>query len=245
MSTSEKIKIRRGNQEIGAWDEFEIRGYLSRGSLEVTDEFFDSETDSWRPLLPPYRRKYNFFDWAEEVDELWYFVKDGYIFGPRHICEIYALARAGYIEENTMISYMGGQDWITFKFHRENFGPKASALDHASEALENFWSGDTFEAGKSGLSALKELWNDFTAPEPITSEWLCIDSDLEEMPNHKEVLSAVQSAGFAVLNTEIVRIDGKQRLCLQFQNIEEATTVRDELEYESVGDWTFEFTNRT
>lgn len=67
------LTIRRGTEILGAWNKFEIRQFIDSGALLPTDEFTDPETGEWHPLLPPYRRRYSFFDWAGEVDMQWYY----------------------------------------------------------------------------------------------------------------------------------------------------------------------------
>lgn len=108
------ITIRRDGEEIGSWNKFEIRQYIESGAILPTDEFFYSESNEWKPLLPQYRRKYSFFDWAGDDDIQWYYYKNGYMYGPRTSDEIDALAGAGLIEETDMICFVGADAWSSY-----------------------------------------------------------------------------------------------------------------------------------
>lgn len=111
MSEDLPISIRRNGELLGAWGKFEIRQFLASGPLLVTDEALDPETNSWLPLLPPYRRRYSLFDWADEDDLMFYYYRDGYIHGPRTPDEIDALVDAGFLTDSHPVTLVGSDQW--------------------------------------------------------------------------------------------------------------------------------------
>lgn len=247
MSTEPKMKIRRDGQEIGAWDRFEIRNFLSQGSLLVTDEVFLEEEDRWISLVPAYRRKWNLYDWSDEEDQLWYYVSDGYIIGPRIIGEISTLFEAGYLSDDTLITSVGQNDWCSIgdllaESPTEDL--EVSAKEHAGDAFKKLVDGDKIGAGLSGFRALGKLWKDFTKEEELISEWLCLKRS-DDMPPETEIAKVIEGTGFSPLTTEYFDSEDECMIAYCFSSIEEATQVRDTLQYEKLGDkWHFEFVGR-
>lgn len=142
------LTIRRGTEILGAWNKFEIRQFIDSGALLPTDEFTDPETGEWHPLLPPYRRRYSFFDWAGEEDMQWYYYKDGYMHGPRTSEEIDAFATAGFIEDADMVCFLGAPEWIAYGELSEGGADAVVAEDarHWDAAKEHVMTGNWIAA---------------------------------------------------------------------------------------------------
>ena len=239
MDTEPTIRIRRSGEELGEWDRFQIRLFIASGAILPSDEFYDEEGQRWLPIIPSYRRKWNMFDWSDEDDRLWYYIKDGFIHGPRLIDEIDAMHSAGYLPPETLVSFVAAGDWITIAelvAESPDESMEASAKDHANEAINALRQGDNIGAGISGLKAIGKIFKAWTAPGAITSEWLSIELDGPRTPSLHAIIEHFSKAGYSVIDYEFLD-DGKDReLCLRFSDVAEAQRVRDQLDGEIIGD---------
>jgi len=120
------MHIARNGQNIGSWPASQIRHLVLANQLLLTDHFYDEDDQTWRQLLPPPRRRTLVFDWAGEDDRLWFYIKDGFIHGPREADEIDALYKAEYIPGSTLLCVLGAEEWFTYD----------SLLESESDAAE-------------------------------------------------------------------------------------------------------------
>lgn len=233
MDTEPIITIRRSGEELGGWDRFQIRQFISSGAIVPSDEFYDEEQQKWFPLVPSYRRKWNTFDWSDDDDRQWYYIKDGFIHGPRLIDEIGAMHDAGYLPDDTLVCFVAAEEWMTIAeiIAQDPEEPlEATAKDHANEAINAFRQGDNIGAGISGFKAIGKFFKNLTASEPITSEWLCVGLDGKGTPSAHSIIEHITNAGFSVMDHEFAGEGKDRKLCIRFSDIAEATRARDELE---------------
>jgi hypothetical protein len=177
MNPEEKFTIRRDNETIGSWDRFEIRQFIASGALLPTDEYLEPDTNEWSPFLPPYRRRYAFFDWAGEDDTQWYYYRDGYIHGPRTSDEIDALASAGYLKEDDLVSFLRAPSWMPYGELAEGGADAVQTDDvaHWEAAKEHVLTGNwVAAAANAGL----HLWGRIPKGEHPAIE----DKDTEVAP---------------------------------------------------------------
>jgi hypothetical protein len=179
------------------------------------------------------------FDWSDENDSLWYYIKDGFMHGPRLIDEIDAMHVAGYLPPETLVCFVAAGDWITIEelvAQSPDEPLEATARDHATEAINALRQGDKIGAGISGFKAIGKIWKDWTAPEAITSEWLCVDLVGQKAPSLHSIIEHYSKAGFSVLDHEFQGNDKDRELCLRFSDAAEAQRARDQLDGEMIGE---------
>lgn len=248
MHNEPVITIRRSGEELGSWDRFQIRQFVSSGAIVPSDEFYDEEQQKWFPLVPSYRRKWNMFDWSDDDDRLWYYIKDGFIHGPRLIDEIGALHDAGFLPAETLVCFIAAEEWMTLAeiiAQAPDEPLEATAKDHANEAINALWEGDKIGAGISGLKAIGKFFKNITAEEPITSEWLCVALDGKETPSSQSIIEYIAEAGYIVADHEFAGEGKDRKLCIKFSDISEAARARDDLECEEIaGGFMLFFSNR-
>lgn len=133
-------RVARDGQELGAWTIIEIRQFVAAGSL-FTSDLVCTDDETWSPMLPLLRRRFPPFDWGGENDRLFYYVKDGFVHGPRLIDEILSMHSAGYLPGNTSISSLGWEQWLSID----------ETLKIASADEETGSSDEHFEAAKQQL----------------------------------------------------------------------------------------------
>lgn len=248
MTEQIKYRVRRDSVELGCWDKFEVREFIARGSLMLSDETYLEDLEKWVSLIPAYRRGWNLFDWKDDDDQLWFYIRDGYIHGPRLLAEVNALYESGFLPGDVLITSIESKDWASIAdllADSDSDNLEVTAKAHANEALEKFLEGDKIGAGVSGVMALGKAWKNFTKPELITSEWLCVAIDTPESPPTSAISNAISDAGFVILDYEDCMQGESKMLALKFDSVDEATQVRDALQHTAIGDkWLFEFCNR-
>ena len=107
MNEDPIIYIARNGENIGSWPASQIRQMVLSNQLLLTDHYFEEEDQTWRQILPQPQRRTLFFDWAGKDDKLWYYIKDGFIHGPRVAEEIDALYKAEYLQGSTLLCMLG------------------------------------------------------------------------------------------------------------------------------------------
>ena len=235
MSEKPLNRIRRGNEELGAWDRYALRQFIAAGSILPSDEVFVEEDGGrWIPLLPPYRRKYNFFDWTDEGDLPWYYIKDGAIFGPRHIDEIGALCETGQLAPDGFVAHIGADKWITVgELLSAVPADEPDAADHANVSIQKWTQGDFVGAGVEGAKAIGKFWQKFTEPAPITTERLYVPLG-EGRPSPTSVLSFIELEGISFSEQNEIPAKGGFFLELVFDSVESAIAARDALNFKKV-----------
>ena len=224
----EKIQIRRNSEKIGDFSRFEIRAAISERTIELSDQYLDMESGEWLYLIPPHRRKWRIFDWAEDDESQWFYIKDGMIHGPRMPDELEALINCGYLDHQTLIATVGWSEWIPFdEFNASLVTTEDELKFEAKNVLDSFISGDLVGAGASGAKAAGKLWKWFTESEKITSNWLGVTIMKEECVSAEDVVESLSLAGFAPLNYNIKEDEDMIDVFLEFTDIDEATKVRD------------------
>ena len=106
--------IARDGETLGSWTGLDIRQFLANGQLLITDQYYDEGAQTWRPFIPSPKRRTLQFDWQGEDDDLWFYIKDGFIHGPRHSEEIDALHASGFLPPNSLLSFVGAESWFTY-----------------------------------------------------------------------------------------------------------------------------------
>ena len=142
------VRIARDGEELGAWTGLEIRQFVASGAL-LTSDLASEDGTSWTQLLPSPKRRYNHFDWGGEDDQLWYFIRDGFIHGPRLIEEIGALIDADYLTMETLVSSLGMESWLSvgdlFQMAQsEQSSPQST--EHLDAAKQHLMSGNLLSA---------------------------------------------------------------------------------------------------
>ena len=157
MSTEKMITVRRNGEVLGTWDKFEVRQFIASGALLLTDEFVNEEAEEWKPLVPAFRRRHLLFDWAEEDDALWFYVREGMIYGPRTGAEIEALLATGYLSDDNLVCTLGAPSWerVGDLTAEEHVDPEASDERHWEAAKGHAMSGNLWAAAaNAGLHIL-------------------------------------------------------------------------------------------
>ncbi|MCE0497517.1 MAG: hypothetical protein LV481_06180 [Methylacidiphilales bacterium] len=114
MNEDPIVRIARNGENIGSWPASQIRQMVLSNQLLLTDYYYEEEDQTWRQILPQPLRRTLVFDWAGVDDKLWFYIKDGFIHGPREAEEIDALYRAEYISGSTLICTLGAKEWFTY-----------------------------------------------------------------------------------------------------------------------------------
>lgn len=228
MNPENQIVIRREGKEIGKWNLFELRQRVVDGTILLSDEFLDEEQNEWITLLPRYRRRWNFFDWSMEDDFQWYYIRDGYIYGPRSGGEIESLYESGFLSEETLVSLVMAKQWISLGelFSMREDGHGFDVKDYVSEAVNSYRSGDLLGAGIAGFKAAGKLLEGVLAPSSITDSWLCVIYDSNKYPDIGEAVEFVGRCGAAVQEYMIIDSDEGELLAMRFLDKNEATEVK-------------------
>jgi hypothetical protein len=243
MSDEVLIAIQRDGQDLGRWDRFQLRQFIAAGSIAISDEFLDQETGKWLPLLPRYRRKWNLFDWGDEEDRQWYYIKDGFIHGPRQEIEIFALHQAGHLPRETLIAFIGIDDWVPIEALIEDESetlPETSVKDHANNAINSLLQGDKIGAGVAGFKAIGKILKAITEPIPTVvptmAEWLCVAIDAKDAPHPSAIAEFIETSGYQISATEIIDDINGRKLAIRFRDTAEATRAKRNLSAEFLTD---------
>jgi hypothetical protein len=114
MKEDPVMHIARNGENIGSWPASQIRQMIVSNQLLLSDHYYDEDSQTWRQILPEPRRRTALFDWAGEDDRLWFYIKDGFIHGPREADEIEALYGSGYISGSTLLCVLGALEWVAY-----------------------------------------------------------------------------------------------------------------------------------
>lgn len=224
----EKISIRRSREPLGEFDRFALRQAIDNGDVKLSDEYFDIEAKEWISIIPSYRKKWQKFDWADDDEFLCFYIKDGMIHGPRMPNELDALILSGYLDQDTLITTLGWDDWMPYRSLEEPLENLGEELKfEAKNAMGALLEGDLISAGVSGVKAAGKLWKWFSAEEEITSNWLSVFFLQEDFSTIEELLELFDSHGFTPQNHFIDEDEDSVTIYLQFADIEEAKKVRD------------------
>jgi hypothetical protein len=145
---STTYRVARDGQELGAWTIIEIRQCVAAGSL-LTSDLVCADDETWSPMLPVLRRRFGPFDWGGEDDRLFYYIRDGFVHGPRLIEEILAMHSAGYLPGDTSISSLGWEQWLSIEETLRIAGTDEGAepsTEHFEAAKQQLLNGNIFSA---------------------------------------------------------------------------------------------------
>lgn len=147
MNEDTIIHVARDGENIGAWPMLQIRQMVAAGQILLTDHYYDEDEQKWLLFLPQPRRSTLPFDWSGADDHLWFYIKDGFIHGPRQAEEIDALYKAGFITGPTSLCILGAEEWFTYDELLDSQGVKAAAgQDHLDTAKNMLLQGNILGA---------------------------------------------------------------------------------------------------
>jgi hypothetical protein len=107
-----EVHISRDGEVIGSWPLSLIRPMLVNGDLKPTDHSWAEGHAEWTPLVPPAPGGATPFPYlANELPVYW--IRNGYIYGPRTLDELDALYEADWLDEETPVFILNYEEWTT------------------------------------------------------------------------------------------------------------------------------------
>ena len=103
------IHVSRDGVILGIWKASQIRSMFVSGDFKHSDYYWAEEVGEWIRFVPetPSAQGYPYLG-----DNLFYYIKDDYVYGPRSLGEINALMQSDWIDEATLATFFPSEAWL-------------------------------------------------------------------------------------------------------------------------------------
>lgn len=131
------VHIGRNGEVIGRWPAPEARALLLAGTIRADDYFWIKGEKEWIRVMPPVPNAEPPYPFCGDDGRPLWFIKDGFVYGPRMSEELDALLGSGWLTEDTLVATMGMERWVPLRELLESSESSGSLLSEAGGIFLN------------------------------------------------------------------------------------------------------------
>ena len=113
-SAERQIHISRDGTVLGAWPASMVRTMLVSGDLKMSDYSWYDGAEGWERLIPDSPCDATPYPYIGDSHPL-YFIREGFLYGPRTDMEIALLRLSGWLTDEVLITSYAAERWMMLK----------------------------------------------------------------------------------------------------------------------------------